>query len=778
MYQGAPAADLVVSVLLDVAELEFRVKSLYEKLLDSKMTRWDEAKTDASNCIIELAEFFSGAKVLARKIKDDNLQKWFDSIAGEVRKLAYTEPVSAGRKIQQLINALEEVEQFHQFDGILQTKQYLADTRSHLTRMVRIANVQESFLASFEVVSDISYAWGHIINAYTAQMHDRIRRDPFSTLKLRCLFLKLKSIMELPLLRISQCNSGDLLSVSEYYSNMLINYVRMVLEVIPRTMFETLNVIIQVQTEKLKELPTRLEKDRLREFAQLDERFQLAQATHSISAFTHGILAMEQTLLGVIKIEPKKLLEDGIRKQLVLRISDICHKELVFVQKEVGMFSTRIVELDFQQCLHNVATQLAGFRRSFEYIQDYVNIYGLRVWQEEFQRIINYNVEQECNTFLKKQVPDWQSSYQSTSIPIPRHKPLDGDSSVNFMGRLTRELLRQTNPEKTLYLYPLSGWFDYEGKEVVGIRMFALLKESVGVLGLSGIDKLLCFMVVHRLQQLVTLLRSPKLESTWKDTVRRFHAQVEPLGGLPEAGIALYEETLSKMPKIWGAFLTTTAFLGQAQLLRRQCSVELSSTCKLDSNSLSCALEATNTALLTDIQAHYKNPESKPYPEASPILPEVAKYLTTAGIHNPISQIYITTDPLDDLPVLAFLFTLTQLPKYYVDSHLSVLAPKGRKSGPSGTLDCCPLVIGVLTLLRQFHSSHTQTFIQYMAQYIRVLLQPAKGGGSNDQRSPNSAFSVETACAIQFLEDLTRYGQIAREVVQMYVPPFVIDHRD
>lgn len=42
-----------------------------------------------------------------------------------------------------------------------------------------------------------------------------------------------------------------------------------------------------------------------------------------------------------------------------------------------------------------------GFRRSFEYIQDYVSIYGLKIWQEEMSRIINYNVEQECNAFLR-----------------------------------------------------------------------------------------------------------------------------------------------------------------------------------------------------------------------------------------------------------------------------------------------------------------------------------------------------------------------------------------
>ena len=45
-----------------------------------------------------------------------------------------------------------------------------------------------------------------------------------------------------------------------------------------------------------------------------------------------------------------------------------------------------------------------GFRRSFEYIQDYVNIYGLKIWQEELSRIVNYNIEQECNSFLRTKV--------------------------------------------------------------------------------------------------------------------------------------------------------------------------------------------------------------------------------------------------------------------------------------------------------------------------------------------------------------------------------------
>jgi hypothetical protein len=37
--------------------------------------------------------------------------------------------------------------------------------------------------------------------------------------------------------------------------------------------------------------------------------------------------------------------------------------------------------------LKALAERMNGFRRSFEYIQDYVNIYGLKIWQEEVRLI-------------------------------------------------------------------------------------------------------------------------------------------------------------------------------------------------------------------------------------------------------------------------------------------------------------------------------------------------------------------------------------------------------
>jgi len=56
-------------------------------------------------------------------------------------------------------------------------------------------------------------------------------------------------------------------------------------------------------------------------------------------------------------------------------------------------------------------------------------------------------------------VHDWQSAYQSDAIPIPRFLPTD-EHSATFMGRLAREIMRQTDPVRTVYLFPLSAWYD------------------------------------------------------------------------------------------------------------------------------------------------------------------------------------------------------------------------------------------------------------------------------------------------------------------------------
>ena len=91
--------------------------------------------------------------------------------------------------------------------------------------------------------------------------------------------------MERPVLRISQAKSNDMESVAEYYSAELVAYVRKVLQIIPESLFKVLDQIISLQTDKIRELPTRLEKDKLRDMAQLNERFEVYSTTVKYSYF-------------------------------------------------------------------------------------------------------------------------------------------------------------------------------------------------------------------------------------------------------------------------------------------------------------------------------------------------------------------------------------------------------------------------------------------------------------------------------------------------------------
>ena len=428
----------VFKLLLFTAQFELKIKEMYRNLLNDKQTKWNYYKKESYERISELAEVFSGTKPLTRIEKNSNLQQWLVEMAKQIDALVFEEPNVSGRKIIQLIQALEEVQEFHQLESNLQVKQFLSDSQKFLHCMIKTINIKEDILVTLQIIGDLSYAWEIIDSCYTRFMQQGIKQDPTLVIKLRATFLKLASALDLPLLRINQASSPDLISVSQYYSSELVSYVRKVLHIIPETMFSLMARIIELQTNHIKELPTRLMKDQLKSFAMLDERNEVAKLTYSISVFTEGILMMKTTLVGIIQIDPKKLLEDGIRKELVLQAAHALHTGLVFNSKAK---SSELVSK-----LQSLAQVMDGFRRSFEYIQDYVCIYGLKMWQEEVSRIVNYNVEQECNAFMRQKVLDWQSVYQSKAIPIPKFPPLD-PFSVNFIGRLARELLRITDPK-------------------------------------------------------------------------------------------------------------------------------------------------------------------------------------------------------------------------------------------------------------------------------------------------------------------------------------------
>lgn len=118
------------------------------------------------------------------------------------------------------------------------------------------------------------------------------------------------------------------------------------------------------------------------------------------------------------------------------------------------------------------------------------------------------------------------------------------------------------------------------------------------------------------------------------------------------------------------------------------------------------------SSLLLELKYHELDSQ-KPYPDAE-LLYELDKYLGWTGIYNPFEKIYVDAKPMKNCAATLFILTLSHLAKLNYVKCVSTLT--GKK--PIEHVDGVSFVVGVLTLLRQFHSDIMLLFIEHAARYI------------------------------------------------------------
>jgi WASH complex subunit strumpellin len=529
-----------------------------------------------------------------------------------------------------------------------------------------------------------------------------------------------------------------------------------------------LKEIEEIQTHKMVAIPTRFEAKDLKNFAQLDLRFDLSRLTHQVSVFTEGVLVMQRTLLGVIHVEPRQILQEGLRRELVRLTANAMHQNLSFRDMTQDEIYSRVSSL---------SAQLDGLKRSIEYLQDYIGIAGLQMYQQELSRVINYNTEQESNQYLKKKVFDSASRYQSREVPIPRLTSInDGTGAVNFMGQIMSALMFLTDSSRTIYAPECSAWFLHSApdekrpiptSEACGVRTFNLLERSLGVIGLRGLDRLFAFRTVHEFNLFLKFYQQDVHPfRTLLDQVRT--ALFPEYSSVADAS-KLYAGAMKKVENMMLPLLKHIRRIGQSQLIRRQIANVLQFGCKLDASLLSQALDTFNRGLMNDIRKHYHAPDKHPYPGSeNPLLFETAILLDATGMNDPCNKIYITTQPLEGLPVLLFLFLMTYLPKLEYDINFGTLI---RKKG-AYPLDGTPLAVGLACMLRQFHPAVTRKLISYLGQFVRTTIQ----GVFTDVDTKAVDIPAEAINTLIFMEQLCRYASVPRSVVHAYVPPYIFDN--
>jgi len=72
---------------------------------------------------------------------------------------------------------------------------------------------------------------------------------------------------------------------------------------------------------------------------------------------------MKTYLIGVIEVNPKQILDEGVRKELIKLIFKVFDENLQFKSGNI---------VDFEQKLNQLSITLGGFKKAIETIQDFI----------------------------------------------------------------------------------------------------------------------------------------------------------------------------------------------------------------------------------------------------------------------------------------------------------------------------------------------------------------------------------------------------------------------
>lgn len=842
----------ILGLLLGLSRLEYTLLTMFNTLMVSKRTRWRDAREEGSGKLASVAQYYRGDGPLAAAVPEDDLAEWFDEMAETIRSMSYKDATLAGRRVSAVQGALTKAEEIQAVYDNLQVRQFLLDTREQLRRMLLYVNIKPEIPRVVSTVGNLGYAWGCSLERLIPPLQARIKSQPNTLRDIRSIFVKLVSMMEVPLERIYLCESPDQASVETFYSDEVVAFVRRCLDVVPASMFDVVSQVTSLITPvgiiddlpeatpdpsapaafssaaagaaaaankdkkgkttsrqadaaalaageaalrtALYTAPAKIRVEDLAACAQVDVRRALSRCAYDVARYSDGVLDMEKTMLGVAEIAPRDVLENGIRRELVRRVSAICHEMLPFRPSA----TTQTIEV-FETSLLALARALSGMRRAFEYLQDYMAVSGLRLWQSEFSRFIGYCCDMDANAFVKKKIYYWQSRYYRASVPIPDRRYND-DVCQTFLAAIAYEIFNQTSPSRVSYLPQQHGWFGTKGDELIGSRTFYLIRAALGVPGLRAVDRLLGFMVARHIHDGLGNVCKELIPALRESLFERMQTELTPYDSLPPKARELYASMVSHRifpgiahRKQFAQLLVMLVSIGRLQLLRRHVASELAFGAHLDARALTSAAAPCDLALRNDMVTTDVDPSTVRYLGKTDLLSDMTALLDNIGRSSAATKPYHVIPPTQHIVpciVTAIILCLPRLrhdPTY--DTVLPMRVEPGEKD-PSPTLDRdangrplpsplpqhidgVALMVGVSTVMWQLHPSMRVAFFALMSQFVRVWASVPDEIVSlalkeKDPRKRRDAFVLphEATTMISLMSLYARINNISSEAVR------------
>ncbi|KAK6731843.1 hypothetical protein RB195_007976 [Necator americanus] len=427
IYPQFEAQSLVLFLRASNFEMEFF--SAYRNSLRNKEENIKKVTSSTCSIISEMAQLFSQDFGSLNKENKTKLHDWFMLMKKTLEDLDLNSKRNA-ELVCQVKRRIAQVGEMLDLGGNLSVAQHLQKLQPQLDILSALYNVREEEERRVRRCADPSYLWP-ILDDWIPRIQNRILESS-DVHAVRALFFKL-SLSITTLCEQFQGEERKTL-IGRAYSFHLERRLRSILQTIPHRLFSILKTTISPSLQRHWE-PT-LDKSVAREMADFEENFSLADATHTISNLSLGVSRMTLKKVGLVSINPKELLEEGIRRELALELPSL----LTTLEKPFSL----------EDVLNNLSRNLQSFHRAFIYMCGHVDVNGHDMWREE----INLIVRQMANDLKKKKI--------FSSLPSPK-----GGTPTSALSHVFNLLLKHSDPYLNRYQENSMTWRDVKTKKDV-----------------------------------------------------------------------------------------------------------------------------------------------------------------------------------------------------------------------------------------------------------------------------------------------------------------------
>uniref|UniRef100_A0A5S6QBQ5 WASH complex subunit strumpellin n=1 Tax=Trichuris muris TaxID=70415 RepID=A0A5S6QBQ5_TRIMR len=667
--------EYLFQALLRAAQYEQRVKEIVRTLLDNKVEEMKLAQREVFEKLDNVLSFCNDGS--SGEKETDSLTKLLQDAREAVGSASPERPQTCSRTLSLTLRQLKTMKRT---DTIRTRTECLMtdaveDLQNSINKFMELQGLKEDSFLALQDACDFAYGW-ELISRFLDQLRLLIRVQPSSSVVLHPLFFKMSSAFSAPLHRIGTAGDPSFSYVSEYYSEQLITFLKEVVSVIPASICVLFSEVLRIRNIRAHGLPYHTGKADLIHHSRLEQRVEISKLINAISSLADGMVPLGTAVFGVIKVNPKQMLEDGILEELTCGIFELLNSSFVFKHRgRPGQFAVSLWELELQ---------IRSHRETFQYISDYLDIRGLYVWHQAFDDVLKRSFVHCLNSEL-------QVDFSFEMKPLLRT-----GVKLEFISQLAKRLIEETFPKCTVFLSETNSWVDVNTQEeLVNRHVFSALSKCFDSVGVYILDQYFCFMISQKIAHFFAAYQQATKEDVAAfDTLKSHSAcAADCLDGRAESACSAIANLTSKMSKAALQLQEKITSIGHFQLIRLCFNQELAKISQRCANYFQETVETLNSAHIRQLLA--KAREGELSNEDRDTLLRLGSIMDRMGLTDPLKKVYGSFVQPDDLGKFLFYCVLAVLPRFSVYQF-------GLLKKQSDNMDGIPYLVGIMTLLMQF----------------------------------------------------------------------------